>query len=298
MDDTRFASDYNRDLTRQHVLEIEMLRLQAEAEGKDKLVFPKTLAESNPDLVQHALSVFNKNKASLQNSLRILDENKKLLLKELGIIKPLVREGAMSRLEQIRLERELNNLHVQINDKIVRARQTARDERNRFKSEYTVLKEQLSASFDRKQRTVIRSPVHGTVNNLLVSTIGEVINPGMRIMEIIPLNDQITLEVKVSPAEIGFIHSGQTASVRISAYDYSVYGTLDAKISNIAADVVTDKEGNDFYEVKLKSDKNYLGDDAQALLIRPGMAVTASIRTDKRSLLSYIIRPFVDLQQT
>lgn len=297
-DDTRFSAAYKRDLAKKKVLEAEMIRLRTEARGGDALQFDDKFIKDNPDLVAHARSVFRKNKESLDEQLKILRDNEVLIQKELSIIRPLAERGAVSELEQIRLERQLNTVRSQLKDKEDKSRNEARDRYNAVKAEYTVLLEQITASADRTERTVIKAPMDGVVNKIYISTIGQVISPGVKIMDIVPVDGQMSVVLRVAPADIGFMKVGQKATVKVSAYDYTVYGSLDAKIVNIGADVITNKEGNDFYEVKLQTDKNYLGSQEKPLRIMPGMAVTANIVTGEQNILSFLIKPFIDIGNT
>lgn len=294
-DDTRFSAAYKRELAKKALLEVNMIRLETMARGDEKLEFPEDLKQNNPDMVASAIDFYNKERKSLEEQLNFLKSNAALIEKELRIISPLAERGALSSLEKIRLERELNSIKGRIKEREERARNDALDELNKMKAEYAILMEQIAASEDRNKRTAVRSPVDGVVNKVYISTIGEVISPGVKIMDIVPSGDQLSLVVKVSPADIGFIKVGQTAQVKVSAYDYSVYGTLHAEITNIGADALTDKAGNNFYEIKLKSSQNHLGPDANPLKIMPGMTVTANIITGRRSVLDFLIKPFIDI---
>lgn len=297
LDDTRFASLYNKELARKTVLEIEIIRLQAEAEGKGTITFPPKLEKKYPTRVKEATELFKKNYAALNTAINLLQHNLTLLEKELSIVSPLAQKGAMSQLEEIRLNRELNNIKSRINEKAEISRTNARNELNKLKGEYTLLSEQIFASKDRARRTIMRSPVNGIINKVYITTIGEVVRPGEKIMDIVPLNDQLTLIIKIAPSDIGFINISQKAIVTISAYDFSVYGSLDATVTYISADTLSDKKGNDFYEVKLQTKLNYLGTAKKPLRILPGMAITVNIVTEKRSIMSYLVRPFIDLNQ-
>lgn len=297
-DNTQFSAAYNRDLAKKHVLEVEMYRLESEAAGKEVMAIPDEIRKRSPQLVANAQQLFDRDKKALNEQLEILRKNLTLTERELKIVKPLAERGAISTIERIRLEREINRIRVQIGDRIEKARTEAAERLNQIKAELRVLQEQILSSEDRNKRTVMRSPMDGIVNKLYVTTIGEVISPGNKLMEIVPDSSNLTFIVSVRPEDIGFLELGQKASVKITAYDYSVYGSLDAKITNIGADALTDKDGSAYYEVKLQADKTFLGSKDKPLRIIPGMTVTANIITGKRTLLEYLIKPFIDISSS
>lgn len=298
LDDTRFKASYKRDLAKLALLKIEVIRLNAASEGKDVLDFPAELRDNYPQLVKNAAELHKRNNEAIGRNISQLQKSVRLVEKELSIVAPLAQRGAVSPLETIRLERELNDLKTQISAKIEEARNQARVQLNKLRADEAVLREQITASQDRLERTEIYAPVDGVVNKIHVSTIGEVVESGEKMIEIVPLDNRLTIMIKISPADIGFIKLGQMAVVKVSAYDYAVYGDLEAKVVNISADALADAQGNDYYEVKLQAAQNYLEHGARNLPIRPGMSVTANILTGKRSILSYIIKPFIDVRES
>jgi adhesin transport system membrane fusion protein len=150
---------------------------------------------------------------------------------------------------------------------------------------------------DRVARTVVTSPVDGTVKKLHVNTVGGVIQPGMDIIEIVPSEDNLLIEAKIAPQDIAFLRPGLEAVVKFSAYDFTVYGGLNGQLETISADTIQDEEGNSFYLVKVRTEKNNIG-DAETLPIIPGMTASVDIITGKRSVLDYLINPIVRAQNT
>ncbi len=140
-------------------------------------------------------------------------------------------------------------------------------------------------------RTTVVSPVHGVIKQLKVNTIGGVVQPGNDMVEIVPLEDNLLIEAKVRPQDVAFLHPGQKAMVKFSAYDYTIYGGLSAKLELISADTITDDKGNSFYLIQVRTDKNHLGGDAKPLLIIPGMVATVDIITGEKSVLDYLLKP-------
>lgn len=294
LDDTRFKSEYNETLAKVAIYDAEIARLTAEAMGADHVTFDEAFEKKNPELVKQTLEYFNTNQRALGATIDILTKSYKLMQKEHEIIQPLVKEGVMANIDLIRLERQLNELDGQILEKKEKARSDAQSQLNKIKSERAVLLERLGASKDRMERTVIKSPVDGVVQQLFVSTIGEVVQPGSKILDLVPIEDTLTVQAYIKPSDIGFIHPGQRAIVKISAYDYSIYGGLNAEVKTISADAITDQRGSSFYEVKLETVKDaFVDKKGKSLEIIPGMTVTVNIITGKKSVMDYLMKPFL-----
>ena len=154
-----------------------------------------------------------------------------------------------------------------------------------------VTDESLKAAEDRVRRTTLRSPVNGIVNKLVVNTIGAVVRPGESIVEIVPVEDNLLVEARVRPQDVAFIHPGQAASVKVTAYNYTVYGDLPGVVVRIGADTIPDEKGNPYYRVILRTSSNHLGSDKDPLPIIPGMVVTADIKTGRKSVMDYMLQP-------
>lgn len=299
LDNTRFASDHLEGVAKLRVLEAEKIRLNAEANGESNLVFSEQFTKENPKLVANTIQLFNSNTKALNDTLAILNQNYALMQKELNIIRPLAKSGVMSNVDLIRLERQSNDLSTQMLEKKETVRQNARDGLNKINAEYAMLKEHLKGTKDRLDRANIYSPVDGDINQLYVTTIGEVVQAGHKILDIVPTGNKFTIRVNLRPNDVGFIHPGQEALIKVSAYDFSIYGGLAAKVKEISPDSIVDDKGMPFYVVKLQTDKNNLIDkDGKPLKIMAGMTVTASIITGHKSILNYILKPFYKAKYT
>ncbi len=160
-----------------------------------------------------------------------------------------------------------------------------------------MLDENIKSAQDRVRRTDLRSPVHGIVNKLNVTTVGAVVSPGGNVMEIVPLDDTLLVEGRIRPQDIAFIRPDQDAVVKISAYDSSVYGSLKGKVERISADTIIDDKGDKnergetFYRVMVRTDKNHLGTTEKPLPIIPGMVTTVEVLTGQKSVLDYLLKP-------
>jgi adhesin transport system membrane fusion protein len=158
-------------------------------------------------------------------------------------------------------------------------------------SQISQLTESLTAIGDRVSRTEIRSPVKGTVNKITLKTVGGVIEPAMKLVEIVPLDDDLKIVAKVTPQEIAFLRPGQDVNIKISAYDPQRYGSLKGKLVRLGANSVTDNDGNIFFEIEVHAHKNYLGTAENPLPITPGMVAETEIITGKRTIFSYLMKP-------
>ena len=171
------------------------------------------------------------------------------------------------------------------------------EEINKRSLELASLRESLSAGSDRVTRTELRSPVRGTVKKIYINTLGGVVKPGEPIMEIVPLDDTLLIEAKVRPADVAFLHPGQKAMVKVSAYDFSIYGGLDGVLEQISADTIEDRRGDFYYQVKVRTTKTSILYRGEELPIMPGMMTTVDIMTGKKTVLDYILKPILKAKQ-
>jgi len=242
----------------------------------------------------------------------------KLISQEVTITKPLVKSGIVSQVEFLQLSRQASSLKGKMNavklsfaklrskisetkSEVAEAktefRHDAKKELNDVKSEISRIVESSGALEDRVKRTAVRSPVKGIVQRLLVNTVNGVVQPGKDIVEIIPLDDNLLIETKIKPSDIAYLFAGQKAIVKFTAYDFSIYGSLEGKVTYISSDTITDDDGNSFYLVRIKTDKNYLefGGEKYDLLI--GMIASVDIVTGKKSVLDFLLKPILKVQQ-
>ncbi|MEM9635179.1 MAG: HlyD family type I secretion periplasmic adaptor subunit [Pseudomonadota bacterium] len=167
----------------------------------------------------------------------------------------------------------------------------ARQQLAEARGELAVINESMKGAADRVRRTELVSPVKGIINKLNITTIGAVVQPAADLVEIVPLEDTLLIEAQIRPKDVAFLHPGQNAQVKITAYDFSVYGGLEGKLERISADTTEDEEGNRFFRVMIRTDKNYLGSDTDPLPIIPGMVASIDILTGEKTVLDYILKP-------
>lgn len=268
--------------------------------------------QSNMDILHEQISQREHEYKELTTKLEELTRTNALLQKELQLTRPLVAQGAVSEVEVLHLERQASQMQGEIatikqtipkaQSRLQEAELALRENQlvffNKAKSELNeVLAEldEVSASAialeDRLRRTNVRSPVTGTINRLLVNTVGGVIQPGMDLVEIVPLEDTLVIEARIKPSDIAFLRPEQEAKVKFTAYDFTIYGGLDAKLEHISADSITDEKGNSYYLVRLRTNKNYLGPESDPLPIIPGMVASVDILTGKKTVLAYLLKP-------
>lgn len=236
------------------------------------------------------------------------------LKQEYGITQPLVAQGIMPQLDLIRLqgqiaetEGEIRTIKLsipraqnavqeaeqQIKESKMVGRSESSKELSQMRAEVDSLREAMTAGEDRFKRTEVTSPVKGTVKEIFISTVGGVIQPGEKIMEIVPLGDTLLIEAKVKPSDIAFIRPEQEAMIKITAYDFSVYGGLKGIVEQIGADTITDEEGNSFYRVYLRTKETALVHNGKELPIIPGMTASVDILTGQKSVFDYLMKPIL-----
>ena len=207
----------------------------------------------------------------------------------------------MSQLELLRLRRQVNELKGEVDKVKDEFRSRAQKELNENQAELGALKENLKASADRLTRTTVRSPVTGTVNVVHVATIGAAIQPGMVILEIVPTEDTLLVEAKIKPQDIAFISPGQRALVKVTAYDYQIYGGLEGIVEHISADTIEDENNKSkdesYYKILVRTQKNFLGREDNPLYIIPGMTVSVDVMTGQKSVLDYLMKPILKARQ-
>ena len=310
LDETRFASSAGESKAKKDAQYAKIARLTAESTGEDFKVEPEFEKES-PKIVSEEKALHESRKRELDATLNErrtrlthLQASYSLSARELEMTRPLAKQGVVSQVEILRLERtvtdlrrEMDSARISIESILAKFKADAANELAQVRSEYASLSASGVAAEDRLARTTVRSPLAGIVKTIKITTVGGVIQPGMEVMEIVPIEDNLLVEVRVRPADIGFLRAGQPATVKISAYDYSIYGGMDAVVENITADSITNEKGESFYLVRVRTDKNYLGTDENRLSIIPGMLATASIRTGNKSVLSYLLKPLFKAKQ-
>ncbi|MEQ1418999.1 HlyD family efflux transporter periplasmic adaptor subunit [Acinetobacter indicus] len=298
LDPTRFASNVGESESLLVSSLATSARLRAEVNGTP-LVFPEEVLKE-PKLVQQETALYNSRRANLEESLAGLRQALVLVEQELRMTEPLVAKGAASEVEVLRLKREANDLRNQMNDIRNQYYVKAREELSKSSTDVQTQQQVVRGKSDTLNRTVFKSPVRGVVKEIDVMTIGGVVPQNGKLMTIVPLDEQLLIEARISPRDIAFIHPDQEALVKITAYDYSIYGGLKGKVTVISPDTIRDEVKQDqfYYRVYIRTDTDKLTNKSgQQFSITPGMVATVDIKTGSKTVLDYLIKPFNKAQE-
>lgn len=324
-------SSYEEKVIKIEELKNKIKRLKAQAQVtlsslilKEHLIpNEKSLFLTNIELLKSKINIFKEQEIQEQANLKEtkLDikhyqKSKNLLKEESYLLEPLVKKGIRPKVDLLRLKQELNDIeqkldsskgsitriessikeiHNKSTEVVKKFKSQSKEELNKYLIELQQLQINTRSDKDSVLRTEVKSPTNGIIQNVFIHTIGGVIKPGENLIEIVPTDDKLLVEAKIKPADIGFIFANQKVIVKVSAYDYSIYGGLEGNIVKIGADTQVDKDGNSFYEILIKTKTNFLGE--KKLPIIPGMVVSIDILTGKKSILDYILKPILKTKQ-
>jgi adhesin transport system membrane fusion protein len=295
------------------------------AEARDMAASEQALHASRQARLQNELGILRRQAEQREQELREvktrlgqLERSYALVSEELRINEPLAKQRVVARSDFLKLQREVNDLKGELEQTrlaVPRVETAVREAQQRTESalstfradaqrelgvalaELAGLREIIVAGEDRVRRTEVRSPVRGTVKQLNLTTLGGVVKPGEPIMEIVPLDDTLLVEARVRPADIAFLRPGQKSMIKITAYDYSIFGGLEGVVEAISADTIEDEKGEHFYKVKLRTQSGSLSYRGENLPIIPGMMASVDILTGKKSVLSYLLKPILKMKQ-
>ena len=301
LDPTRSASSVEEVAAKYHAAIAAAARLRAELDGSETLTFPVELAgERFEQLRANEASLFRSRSRSLNEALSGLTETLELTRQELEIAEKLQSSGAASRVDVIRLRREAVETELEIDRLRADTLVQAGEELQRVNAEAEVQASILRGLSDQLERLVFRAPMRGIVKDVAVTTIGGVIPPGGQLMTIVPLDDQLLIEARISPRDIAYIHPGQEAQVKISAYDYAIFGGLEGEVVTISPNTVRDEVRPEqvYYRAYIRTREDYLTNAAGTRFpIVPGMIAVVDIRTGEKTVWQYLIKPFNRAQE-
>ena len=305
LDPTRAEAQQAEGQAKRLALRGTLARLQAEASGK-ALSFPDDLPA---DVVQGETESFSARHRGLGDAVDTNQRSAALLNRELGVADSMAAKGLMSEVEVMRVRRQLNELNLQTQERVNRFRQDASAELVRVRTELSMIEEQMVVRDDTLRRSTLVSPVRGVVKQIRMNTLGGVVAAGAPIMELLPLGDKVLVEARVRPSDIGFIQVGQAVEIKLSAYEYTVYGSLKGTVQSISPDALGDPdraatpEGT-WYRAQIRAESGTLpqghraaadkdGKTDRALQVLPGMTASVEIRTGQRSVLGFLLRPML-----
>jgi membrane fusion protein, adhesin transport system len=301
IDETRAHASYQEVWSKYISLAATVERLRAEAYDMPLEFSDEVLAM--PEGVELETKAYNSRRSALEDSVASMQRSYKLAMQEIGLAQPLADRGLLSQVEILRMRRQANELQMQIIERRNRYQADANTELVRLGLELSQAKEGLVGREDVLARTTVRAPVRGTIKNIRMNTIGGVIQPGEPILEIVPLEDQLLVEAKIKPQDVAFLRRGLPAMVKVSAYDFSVYGGLKGKVELVGADTIKDDQkaagrpDDTYYRVMVLTDRNALSAGGKELPIIPGMTATVEIRTGEKTVLEYLLKPILKARE-
>jgi len=298
LDPTRMEAQQGESRAKRLSLLATVARLRAESTGKP-LEFPPELA-SMPEVIRGETDSYHARMRALNEAVSVNQRNQRLLERELAMSDAMSAKGLVSDVEVMRLRRQVNDMGLQTQERTNRFRQDASAELVRAQAELTMLGEQQVVRDDQLRRTTLTSPVRGLVKNIRANTLGGVVAPGAPVMEIVPVGDQVLVELRVKPADIGVVKVGQPVEIKLTAYDYTIYGSLHGRVEVLSPDALGDADRgtvggveSTWYRALVRADPQALKAGGKPLTVLPGMVGSAEIRIGRRSVLSFIFRPLL-----
>ncbi|MGX2951073.1 HlyD family type I secretion periplasmic adaptor subunit [Ursidibacter sp. B-7004-1] len=303
LDDTRSSAILRESQAKVSNLQAISARLKAEAQDTS-LNFPESISA---ELKNREIAVYKANQKTLNEAIAGLAASKKVLDREISIIQPMVSKGVMSEVELLKLKRQSLELNQQITERKNKYRSDASQELVRTESELAQALENMAVRADPVERAQLRAPLKGIVKNIRVNTIGGVIQAAQDILEIVPIDDKLVVQAYISPKDVAFIRTGQEAIVKISAYDYAIYGGIEGKVVLISPDTLQDERrpselklnpDQAYYRVLVETTRNNITDKTGNILeITPGMTATVDIKTGEKTVFQYLIKPITRMKQ-
>lgn len=276
-------------------LSATVARLQAEVLGTP-LKFPREV-QTYPEFIKAQTMLFNKRQGAIKAELQSLQGMIDLAQKELTMTEPLLKSGDVSLTDVLRLQRQVADLKAQMTNRSNKYFQDAQAELSKAQEDLAGIEQTLAQRKSQVDLTELRAPVNGVVKNVRITTQGGVVRPGEEVMQIVPLEDDLVIQAKVPPSDIAFLKIGQKVTVKIDAYDYTIYGDLTGKLTYISADTLSEdlRQGElPYYRAMVRTDgRRFSATPDQQLDIQPGMTATIEVKTGERTALQYLLKPVV-----
>lgn len=294
-DKTRPQAGYLEARSKMIALTVTVSRLQSEVLGTP-LEFPKE-TQAYPEFLRAQTMLYNKRKSAIEEEIQSLQGLISLAQKELAMTEPLLKTGDISLTEVLRLQRQVAELKSQMTNRRNKYFQDAQAELSKAQEDLAAIQQNMAQRKSQLDLTELRAPVRGVVKNVRITTQGGVIRPGEEVMQIVPLEDDLVIQAKVSPSDIAFLKIGQTATVKIDSYDYTIYGDLSGKLTYISADTLSEdlRQGEQpYYRVLVRTEgRRFSARPDENLDIQPGMTATVEVKTGQRTVLQYLLKPMI-----
>ncbi|EKA9349614.1 HlyD family efflux transporter periplasmic adaptor subunit [Cronobacter sakazakii] len=292
LDPTRFQSNYGEAAARARALRASSERLRSELTGEPLQFSEESMRE--PALVARERQLYESRRRNLNETLENLQKTYNLVMAELRMTQPLVAKGAASEVEVIRLQRQAAELKGKMDDARNQFAVRAREEQVKNNADLDAQLQVMAGKADQLDRATLFSPVRGVVKDIQVTTVGGVLQPGGKLMEIVPLEDQLLVETRINPRDIAYIRPGLPATVKITAYDSSIYGDLKGEVEMVSPDTLQDEVKRDqfYYRVYVRTKSAELKNrNGKRFPILPGMVANVEIKTGQKTVLDYLIKP-------
>lgn len=295
LDQTRFASSVGEINARLFALRAKVARLRAEVVGQGELMFPQGLQERAPEITQVEMALFEQRRTGLSEEVRTLRVAVALATRELTLVQDLHDNGDASGSELLRAERGLNEAEASLVNRQNRFLEEARLELTRAEDEIAQNEQLLIRRLQEQESSVFVALVPGIVKNIRVTTVGGVLRAGEELMQIVPVDDQLLIEARISPADIGRVARGLPANIRFDPFDYTIYGAAPGTVTYVSADTLKEPSGQGtavYYRVHVEPDGSPVQTTTGRVLeIVPGMTAEVNIRTGRRSLMDVLLKP-------
>lgn len=303
LDDTRSSAILRESEAKVQNLEAIASRLRAEAYSIP-LKFPLGI---DKEIETRELAAYQARRRAMLDTISGLSKSKTLLDREIAIVSPMVKRGVMSEVELLRMQRQSADLANQITERKNKYAADASNELVQTESELAQARENMAMRADPVERSQIKAPMRGIVKNIRINTVGGVVQAGQDILEIVPLDDTLIVQAYISPKDVAFIRVGQEALIKVSAYDYAIYGGLEGKVILLSPDTLQDERrpselklnpDQAYYRVLVETNGNYITDNSgHKLDISPGMTATVDIKTGEKTIFQYLIKPITRMKQ-
>ena len=337
LDDTRFQSSFREGAVEYFGSLAKAARLKAELSGsklvfpkelrkhphytsRERDIFEQRIAtlKAEEAIADKQITQAEHELASARAHLDFLSTSYNLGAKELELTKPLAEQGVVSQVELLQLQQKVNDLNSErrltelslpkltaaYEEAVARKEELTQQFREEVVEELKEIEvnlgqmaESQTGMQDQVERTLVRAPLTGIVKKININTIGGVVQPGMDMMEIVPIEDSLLVEANINPKDIGFLRKGMKSVVKLTAYDFAIYGGLEGTLEHISADTIKDEKGESFYVVRIRTNKNYLGTSEKMLEIIPGMRTNVDIITGQKTLMQYLLKPLLRAKQ-
>jgi adhesin transport system membrane fusion protein len=292
---TKTEAAYRETRARLAALSAATGRLQAELFGTPLQFGPES--QDYPDFRANQTALLRKRRVAVDQEIAALQRMHAIAQRELGMTQPLLKSGDVSLADVLRIERQMAELEGQMTNRRNKFLQDSQAELTKAEEELAAVRQSLVQRQDQLTNTELKAPLNGTVKNVRVTTRGGVLRPGDELLQIVPTDDALLVEARVKPADVAFLAPGQAVNVKIDAYDYTVYGSLDGRLTYISADTLSEdmRQGEQaYYRVQVKTaSPRFSRRPKESLQLQPGMTATVEIKTGSNTVLKYLLKPIV-----